>query len=285
MTEPLGILAFHAAAHLSGRRSNRLRGLMSEAGAGTEGAGRVIDVLLMFADESSLGVSQIARSLGTSKSVVHRILQTLVAKGMITPDGRRYRLGPAATVLGAQALHSSDLRVAANDVLHELRNATGETATLTALLPQGRVYLDQAVSQQEIKMSVELGRRFPLHAGSSGKCLLAFLPQERRDQLLRGDLPSLTPQTVIDPARLLADLANIRRRGYAISDGERQSDAASVAAPIFGYGQVILGALSVCGPRFRFTAHTAEAIAPAVVAAADRVSARMGSSKAGESKS
>ena len=61
-------------------------------------------------------------------------------------------------------------------VLRELQAGTGETTTVSAYVPGGRVYLDQVESAQEIKMTVELGRRFPLHAGSSSTCILAFLP-------------------------------------------------------------------------------------------------------------
>jgi DNA-binding IclR family transcriptional regulator len=251
---------------------------VAESNAGTEAASRVIDVLLLFAEESRWGVTRIARELGVSKSVVHRILQTLVVKGMLVPDpaSRGYRLGPAASVLGARALHDSDLRAAAIDVIHELRDITGETATLTTIVPQGRIYLDQVESGQEIKMTVELGRRFPLHAGSSGKSVLAFLPAERREQVLRAGLPPVTSRTITEPAVLREELAHIRGCGYATSEGERQQDAASVAAPVIGHGGVVLGALSVCGPRYRLTTDLLEEIAPRVVAAARTVSQRMG---------
>lgn len=251
---------------------------LPESTAGTEAASRVIDVLLLFAEESPLGVTGIARSLGVSKSVVHRILQTLVVKGMLVadPGSRGYRLGPAASMLGARALHDCDLRAAAIDVIHELRDVTGETATLTTMVPQGRIYLDQVESGQEIKMTVELGRRFPLHAGSSGKCMLAFLPEQGREQVLRAGLSPVTAQTIIDPDTLREELARIRHCGYATSEGERQRDAASVAAPVSGHGGIVLGALSVCGPRYRLTVDLLEEIAPRVVAAARTVSRRMG---------
>lgn len=251
---------------------------MTEAMAGTETAGRVIDVLLLFNDgPSALGVTQIARELGLSKAVVHRILRTLADKGMLVsdPGSRGYRLGPAASTLGTRALQDSDLRAAAIDRIHELRDATGETATLTAMVPQGRIYLDQVESGHEIKMTVELGRRFPLHAGSSGKCMLASLPADRREQVLNLGLPGLTERTTTDPAELRAELDNIRQRGYATSDGERQRDAASVAAPVLGSSGSVLGAVSVCGPRYRVTAEIVDEIAPRVVAAAHDVSRRM----------
>jgi DNA-binding IclR family transcriptional regulator len=246
---------------------------------GTEAAVRVADVLLLFTDgPSTIGVSRIARELGLSKAVVHRILQSLASRGMVAldPFSREYRLGAAAAALGARALRESDLRSAAVDVVRRLRDDIGETATLTAPVPGGRVYLDQFEGVHEIKMTVELGRRFPLHAGSSGKCMLAFLPECQQAELLAGDLARLTEHTIVDPDALGAELAAIRARGYAVSGGERQADAGSVAAPIFGMAGTVIGALSVCGPRYRVTAEFVERIAPKVTAAAAAVSGRMG---------
>ncbi|HEX3788558.1 MAG TPA: IclR family transcriptional regulator [Pseudonocardiaceae bacterium] len=252
---------------------------MPEPMVGTEAAVRVADVLLLFTDgPSTIGVSRIARELNLSKAVVYRILQSLATRGMVTldPFSHEYRLGAAAAALGARALRDSDLRSAALQVLRRLRDDIGETATLTAPVPGGRVYLDQVEGVHEIKMTVELGRRFPLHAGSSGKCMLAFLPIEQREDVLTGDLLRLTEHTVVDTAALRAELATIRDRGYAASGGERQADAGSVAAPIFGMAGMVIGAISVCGPRYRVTAEFVERIAPKVNAAAGEISRRMG---------
>ncbi|MET7318453.1 IclR family transcriptional regulator [Streptomyces thermoviolaceus] len=246
---------------------------------GTETAGRVIDVLLLFTDgPDELGVSQIARELGLSKAVVHRILQTLVARGMVALDQetRLYRLGPTAAALGARALRELDLRAVAADTLRRLHEQTRETVTLTALVPGGRAYIDQIVSTHEVKMTVDLGRRFPLHAGSSGKCILAFLPEERREQILAAGLTALTDSTRTDPDALRAELKEIRELGYASSQGERQADAGSVASPVFGLDGDVLGSVSVCGPRSRFTPQFVSSCAPGVVAAAREISAALG---------
>lgn len=252
---------------------------MGETSTGTESASRVVDVLLLFTDGSApLGVTRIARELGLSKAVVHRILQTLVGKGMLVADGSRrgYRLGPAASTLGSRALQDSDLRAAGVELLRELREITGETTTLTALIPQGRIYLDQIPSPKEIKMTVEQGRRFPLHAGSSGKCMLAFLPESHREQVLATPLPSWTPRTHTDPDALRAEVQQIRLRGYATSFGERQPDAASVAAPVLGPSGDVLGAISVCGPHYRLTPEVSDTVAARVVSTARAISYRMG---------
>lgn len=251
---------------------------MPEPG-GTESTGRVADVLLLFVEgPSTLGVSRIARELGLSKAVVHRILQSLVGRDMVAVDPvtREYRLGSAAAALGARALRDSDLRSVALPLLRALRDETRETVTLSTPVPHGRVYLDQVVGLHEIKMTVELGRRFPLHAGSSGKCMLAFLDLAERDAVLAGPLPALTAHTPVDAAALRVELDRVVAAGYAVSAGERQSDAGSVAAPVFGVGGEVVGAVSVCGPRYRVTETFVGAIAPRLVAVARRISHGLG---------
>lgn len=246
---------------------------------GTEGAGRVADVLLAFLDgPRTLGVSAIARELGLSKAVVHRILQTLVDRDLLTTDPatRGYTLGAASSALGARALRESDLRAVALPVLRELQAVTGETTTVSALVPGGRVYLDQVVSTREIKMAVEVGRRFPLHAGSSSTCMFAFLAPDDQEEVLAGDLTDLTDRTIHDAQRLRARLAEVRLRGFAHSDGERQSGAGSVAAPVFDVDGAVVGAISICGPADRVDAVARDRYVPPLTTSADRISRRLG---------
>lgn len=246
---------------------------------GTEGAARVVDVLLTFMEgPRSRGVSAIARELDLSKAVVHRILQTLVLRGLLLPDAttRGYHLGPAAAALGARALRESDLRTVAMPELRALHAQTGETTTVSALVPGGRVYLDQVESPQEIKMTVEVGRRFPLHAGSSSMCILAFLPAAQQEAVLAGPLERLTPRTVADRTALQARLAEVRRQGFARSDGERQQGAGSVAAPVFSLDGSVQGAISICGPIDRVDDAARARFVPLLTGAADRISREMG---------
>lgn len=248
-------------------------------GRGTESASRVAEVLLAFLDgPRARGVSAIARELGLSKAVVHRILQTLVATGLLqwVPATREYRLGASAGALGARALRDSDLRTVAMPVLRDLQHRTRETTTVSARVAGGRVYLDQVPSDREIKMTVEVGRRFPLHAGSSSLSILAFVPIADREDTLAGELVALTPRTASDPAVLRSRLAEIRRVGYAFSGGERQVGAGAVAAPVFGVDGRVVGAISVCGPGERLDQAARDQYAPLLRAAAEKVSRGLG---------
>jgi DNA-binding IclR family transcriptional regulator len=246
---------------------------MSDA-SGTQNAGRVADVLLaVAASPEPIGVSAVGRQLGLSKAVVHRILRSLVSRALVTSDSARgtYRLGPAGAAIGARALAALDIRRIAMPVLRALQADTQETTTLSVLIGDQRTYLDQVVSHHEIRMMVELGTFWPLHAGSSGKAILAFAPPDVQERSLAGPLARFTRSTVTDVEDLRRELERVRRRGVAVSRGERQPGAASVAAAIFGIDETAIGSISVCGPADRFDAEAAELVAPRVSSAAARI--------------
>jgi IclR family acetate operon transcriptional repressor len=158
-----------------------------------------------------------------------------------------------------------------------LQEATNETVTVSALVPGGRVYLDQVESTREIKMTVELGRRFPLHAGSSSTCMLAFLPEGEQESVLHeGHLEMLTSRTVTDPAVLRHGLRRIRAAGFSWSDGERQEGAGSIAAPVFGLDGEVVGAVSVCGPAARVDAASRQRFVPLLLEASETISRHLG---------
>ncbi len=249
------------------------------AATGTEAADRVADVLALFTTGPALlGVSEIARELGLSKAVVHRILQSLASRSFVAADTRTrgYRLGPAALAVGARAMRDYDLRNVARPVLRRLRDETRETTTLSALLQGSRIYLDQYESPQEIKMTVALGRPHPLHAGASSRVMLAFLPEEAWEAVIGTGLPRMTPETIEEPHTLRRRLGEVRKRGYATSRGERQPGAGSVAGPIFAMDGEVVGAISVCGPVSRFDRTAVERYVPLVTAAAAEISHALG---------
>lgn len=223
---------------------------------------RAADVMLLFAraNSQSLGVTEIADQLSLPKAAVHRILSSLRSRSLVELDEstRRYLLGPASMTLGLRYLARLDVRRLALPALHELSTSTQETATLSLRTGDTRVYVEQVTPVREVIMSVSLGVPFPLHAGASSKAFLAFLPEEQVSAYLDRGLAALTGATITDPGLLRAELAAIRERGWAYSDGERQPGAASVAAPLFDHLGIPAAAVSVCGPAGRFAAEADE---------------------------
>lgn len=240
---------------------------------------RAADVLVLFAqaDRAELGVTDIAAALGLPKTSVHRLLRTLAAKGLIEadPETRRYRLGWVAAALGTRYLDGLDVRRLAAPSLHQLSAATAETATLSIRRGARRLYVEQALPDREVRMSVVIGKPYPLHAGASSKAFLAFLPETERDHYLAGDLETVTDRTLTSSAVLREELIRIRATGYARSIGERQPGAASVAAPLFDHLGLPVAVISVCGPMERFSPEL-EVVADALCAETSRLSRRLG---------
>ncbi|QKW36785.1 IclR family transcriptional regulator [Actinomadura sp. NAK00032] len=250
------------------------------AGQSASTVERAADVLVLFAEAGArtLGVTEIAEALGLSKPAVHRILTSLRSRRLVRVDEqtRRYALGLTAMRLGLAYLDHIDVRRLAAPELVGLSRATRETATLSTRAGAERVYVDQVTPDREVIMSVSLGVPFPLHAGASSKAFLAFLPAAHIEEYLAGDhLSRLTDRTVVEPDALRRELAEIRRRGHARSFAERQSGAASVAAPVFDHHGLPAAVVSVCGPVERFRGE-ADACAGALLAATGRLSALMG---------
>jgi DNA-binding IclR family transcriptional regulator len=223
-----------------------------ESVSGTESADRVADVLVSFTrSDRPLGVSQIARDLGLSKAVVHRILQSLASRSLVqvVPGDARYALGPTAVGLGTKAWSQLDVRSLAAPMLRRLRDQTRETATLSVLVGNRRIYLDQYESPQEVKMVIEIGPQFPLHTGASSRSILAFLPQAFIDEVMT-ELIDVRP--TVDAEEYLRGLAQVREQGYATSTNERNTGAASIAAPFFDASGNVLGSISSSGPAARY---------------------------------
>ncbi|TAK29552.1 MAG: IclR family transcriptional regulator [Chloroflexota bacterium] len=244
-------------------------------------ASRAFEILDCFIRAGSdLGVSEISRQLRCSKSMVHRLLVSLEAAGYVSadPNSHRYRLGFKAIQLGLAAQRQVEVRSLARPVMQRLRDLTRETVTLSLLLAdQSRVYLEQIESPQEIRQTVELGGRYPLFFGSSGKSILAFLPEERQEQILAGAVGRTRADGwPLDLAALRQDLDRVRSQGFACSLSERILGAASVAAPIFNHAREVVGCLSIAGPAVRLTTERMEQFAPLAAAAAAEVSRDLG---------
>ncbi len=247
----------------------------SEAPAGA--IDRALAVLGVLADATApMGVTEIARRVGLPKSVVHYHVSALVRNRYVEvrPD-RRYGLGHAALRLGRGNYSNLELRASALPHMRTLHHETWETVTLSVLVGRERVCVDQLVSPQEIKLAVELGRPFPLHAGASGRAIMAFLPGDAQEALLSEPLERLTPQTVVDPAGLRALLDSVRSVGVAVSHSERQEGAASVSAPVFD-NHGVAGSISVCGPEYRFDEASLERYRPLLKSAAGQLSRELG---------
>jgi DNA-binding IclR family transcriptional regulator len=268
--------ALRAAALLATSKGKQLNGDNSEAPGARDPklgvtAGRVADLLVALATSPvPLGVSQLARQLGLSKSVVHRMLQALCDRDLLAKDPATttYRLGPVAMALGRAAELESQLRSSCLPVLTRLRDETGETATLSAVTGSFRVYVAQVESMHAIRMSIQVGLRVPLTLGCSSQAILAHMSPARQEAILATPLQRYTGRTVVDPIELRDRLERVREQGWSRTNSERLHETGAIGAPIFHADGVIAGALSVCGPISRFDEREQNAAIPAVLKAA-----------------
>lgn len=254
--------------------------------AETQTLTRAISILDCFSpDQAELGVREIARRVGLSSSTVGRLMATMHAAGILSqnPATRTYALGAKVLAWAGVYTATLDVRAKARPALEELHRLTRESVSLYVLDGTERVCVERIESPEHIRVVVRIGERFPLHAGASGKVLLAFLPAERRQAILKAiPLTRLTPNTIASRAQLERELATVRRRGYAISVGERVSGAASVAAPIRCSDGTVVAALNITGPMPRVTDAKLSEYLELVIQAAARISRDMGYADARE---
>ena len=182
---------------------------------------------------------------------------------------REYRLGPAVLRLAALRETAVPTRDAAMPVLQALARATGETAHLSLREGDKLVTLAFAYSPAHAtKVMMEDADILPWHATSSGLAVLAFLPEAECQALLARPLPRFTQATQTDPTQLRLRLDEVRAKGCAETLGTFQSDAQSLAVPLFAPGDQAVGALGVAVPISRMTPDLQVTIRREVTAAA-----------------
>ena len=229
--------------------------------------------------QPELGVREVARKTGLSSSTAGRLMSELKQAGLLKQDPLTRTYSPGSKILTWSSVYLAllNIRTTALPFMEALRRATGETVTLYVLDGNDRLCVERMESQQNIRMVTRVGSRLPLYAGSAGKAILAFMPADWQDDYLRSvSLQPLTSQTFTDPQALRFELEKIRRDGYAASFGEWILEASGVAAPIFGPGGTVLGALSISGPGIRFTAATVREYASEAVRVTGEISKLMG---------
>ena len=225
-----------------------------------------------------MGVREIARRLRLPASTVGRMLLTLHVAGVLQQDSatRLYRMGPRVLQWSSIYVSRLDLAKEAHPQLEKLAQITHETVSVYVLDGTTCVCLERIESPERVRVVIRPGERMPLHAGSAGKAMLAFLPLETIKQVLAKPLERMTARTITARQKLLQELENVRACGYAVSHGERFEDALGLAAPIFDAGGQVVASLNVGGPIMRFTDASVAKFAPQIVQLAYEISRALG---------
>ncbi|MGE5619408.1 MAG: IclR family transcriptional regulator [Sphingomonadaceae bacterium] len=241
---------------------------------------RTLDILEALAAMGEAGIAQLSNRVGLHASTVHRLLATLIARGYVrqNPESGRYLLGLKPLDVARAVRAHLDLRMEALPILQDLMKQSGETANLAVLDDHQIVYLEQVSSPGwMLRMFVQVGARAPLHSTASGKVLLAALPPQELDELLRSyPLTPYASRTIVDASILMDELQEVRRQGYATDYGEQEEGVSCIAAPVRDHNGRVVAAISISGPWIRITPERVRSLVPLVKEACARLSAALG---------
>lgn len=239
---------------------------------------RAVSVLQVLALHGAAGVTEIATELGVHKSTVFRLLSTLEARGLVDQHSERgrYRLGYGVVQLAAGATKMDDLSLLSRPICRRLAETVRETVNIVVHDGRAVISVDQVLGAPTVTTVNWVGQRTPLHATSAGKVFMAHMDPEQLAALLTGGTEAYTPFTVVDPAAIEQQLAQVREQGWASTLEEHEIGLAAVAAPIRTSDGRVIAAVSVSGPTFRLNADTIPQVAEHVRAAADEISQRHG---------
>jgi DNA-binding IclR family transcriptional regulator len=251
---------------------------LEKDGAAVQSVDRALSVLTLLAQRGDLGVSELAAELGVHRSTAFRLVMTLEMHDLVeqTADRGKYRLGVGVLRLAGATTARLDVVQESRAIGERLAAAVGETVNVAILDRDEALYVDQMAGPSALQAYNWAGRRVALHATSNGKVLLAHAPAGRLKELAAGPLRSFTEWTVTDVRRLGEELDGVRARGYATAVDELEIGLTAVAAPVFNVEGVVVASMSVSGPTFRLPAERLPEVAGQVMAAAERISSRLG---------
>lgn len=240
---------------------------------------RAIALLKIFSDEQpEIGLAELARLVELNKTTTYRLLTALESEGLVTrnPVTDAYRLGPEMIALGGRALRANDLTSVSQAELEALAGQVGETTTLETLVDDEVLILIEVSGGHLVSSNQAVGTRWPAHATSTGKVLLAHLPLDSLEARLKKSLTRLTDETITDLATLQRELATVHNQGYAVADQEIEIGFMAVGAPIYDHKGEVVAAISVNGPTARLTPDRLPEVARLVQSAAGRISMQLG---------
>jgi IclR family transcriptional regulator, acetate operon repressor len=243
-----------------------------------ESVDNALKLLLLFAEEPVIRLTDASGYLGVASSTAHRLLAMLQYRGFVRQDPatRAYAPGPALTVIATSINRRNDARARARPVLEKLNVDLNETITLGRLEGRKVNFIDSIEGNQTVRVISRAGQVMPANCTSTGKAMLSELSAEELHRLFPDErLETMTGNSIGMRADLEADLERIRRRGYATSAEESEEGVASVAVPIPAQSDTRY-AINVSVPMNRMTTATKTRFAAALQTAAEELGELLG---------
>jgi DNA-binding IclR family transcriptional regulator len=228
--------------------------------------------------------AELSRARRLSKSTTLRLLGALERERLVSRDGPRsdYRLGPGALELGARAQRAHSLPTVARAELEQLARVTKETASLEVLVGSEILILDEVMGPHLVSRSPSVGTRWPAHAASTGKVLLAAAREGNGEPWPGAPARSTmrfeayTPRTITSAQRFDTELSRVLKQGYATAIGELELGYVAIGAPVRNHLGRVVAAVCLGGPSTRLTESRIASLAVRVRGTADRISRKLG---------
>jgi len=235
---------------------------------------------LLATSKQSHAMSDIAREMGTSKARIHRHLRALVQRGYVLQDrtSERYEIGIKLLALGENVRDRFDVSAAARPEIGPLRDETGQTVTVSALIENSVVVLELLQGKSVVEFSIRPGSTLDFHASAHGLVALAFGPAHLAERVLAEPLKAWTPATVTDPNKLRRQIAKVRAQRWATAADQLLVGVNALAVPIFDHRNAWCGTIAIVGSTQFIGATPPKAQLARVAAAAEEASRRLGAS-------
>ncbi len=233
---------------------------------------KMAEILDGFTEDSSITLQALSRQLNVPRPTIYRIVQTLIDLGILTSS---HQPGPRLIHWASPSRNTHALEQASQESLQRLVSTFRDTASVYTRVGSARVCIARIEGVESLRHTIQVGTPLPLHAGSAGRILLAWLDDETRDRLIHESqtfFPGPSPPS-------FSDWQEIREKQWAISLGERESALGSISVPIFTGTNHVIAALSISGPQERFVTDRQDAIISALQQEAQKITRLLCSAK------
>lgn len=217
------------------------------ANQSTQMAFRIMEEMAVVGE--GIRLTDLAHRLSIPKPRAHRYLQTLMAIGYVAqdPTNERYQLTLKLFHLGQAVADSTDFLMVARPVMHQLRDETEQTVTLSALEAKGMRVLQIVRTKDDVQIITKPGALLKFHASAQGKLALAFGGEGPWQAVRAGPLEALTERTNTNVDVLANECEVVRAQRYAVAPEETLAGVNAVSAPIFDASADFIGTITIAG--------------------------------------